>query len=68
MDTAISVPEDALARASKRAAELQMTPTEFISAALSHYLAYQDSLHLTHDVDAILIPIDSDPAFVSTAA
>ena len=60
MDTAISVPEDALARAQKRAAELRMTPTEFISAALSHYLAYQDSLHLTHDVDEILIRFETD--------
>jgi hypothetical protein len=59
MDTAISISDDALARANKRAAELRMTPTEFISAALAHYLAYQDSLHLTHDVDEILIRFDA---------
>ena len=51
---AISVPADAFERAAKRAAELSMTPAEFVAAALSHYLAYQDSLHLTHDIDEIL--------------
>ncbi len=55
---AISVPADALERASKRAAELQMTPAEFVAAALSHYLAYQDSLHLTHDIDEMLTAFD----------
>ena len=68
METAISVPPEALARASKRAAELRITPAEFIATALAHYLAYQDSLHLTHDIDEILARFDNPNDTVVDAA
>ena len=62
METAITVAPDALARASKRAAELRMSRNDFIALALAHYLAYQDSLHLTHDIDEMLSRFDSTQA------
>ncbi len=69
MEAAIPVPLDALARANKRAAELRMTPTEFVAAALAHYLAYQDSLNLTHDINEILASIgQADEPITGTAA
>jgi hypothetical protein len=68
METGIYVPREALARASKRAAELRMSPTEFVAKALTHYLAYQDSLNLTHDIDEILAPIDSQQDTITSTA
>ena len=67
METGIYVPREALVRASKRAAELRMSPTEFVAKALAHYLAYQDSLHLTHDIDEIS-PRSRRRESISTAA
>ena len=62
METAITVAPEALERASKRAAELQMSRDDFIALALVHYLAYQDSLHLTHDIDEMLSRFDASQA------
>jgi len=59
MDTAdITIPADALARASERAAELRISPADFVAAALAHYLAYQDSLYLARDMDRMLTQFD----------
>ncbi len=65
METGIYVPREALQRVSKRAAELRISPTEFVAQAVTHYLAYQDSLHLTHDIDEILTPADLDASATS---
>jgi hypothetical protein len=54
METPISLPRQVLIRTTDRAAELSITPDEFVALALAHYLAYQDSLHLTQDLDKIL--------------
>jgi hypothetical protein len=54
METPISLTRQVLIRTTERAAELSITPDEFVELALSHYLAYQDSLHLTQDLDKIL--------------
>ena len=58
MESGVYVPREALQRVSKRAAELGVSPDEFVAQAVTYYLAYQDSLHLTHDIDEILTPAD----------
>lgn len=45
-----------------------MSPTEFVATALAHYLAYQDTLHLAHDIDELLAPIEGPGSMITTAA
>lgn len=54
METAITLPDDTVARSTKRAAELHIAPNDLIAAAVAHYLAYLDSLSLTRDMDQLL--------------
>lgn len=58
METAISVPDDTYEQASRRAAALGMSRSEFVARAARHYLAELDATSLTRQVDAVLERLD----------
>jgi hypothetical protein len=65
MRTSISLPDDAVARAQKRAAELRLSPDQFFAVAVAHYLGYLDSISLARDIDEILSRADPDDPAVN---
>ena len=65
MKTAISLPDDTFDRASRRAAELGMSRSEFFATAARRYLDQLDAESLTVQVDAALAALpDADASSV----
>jgi metal-responsive CopG/Arc/MetJ family transcriptional regulator len=61
MKTAISVPDDTYERASKRAADLGMSRSEFFSRAAARYLDELDRESVTQQIDLAVSALgDSD--------
>jgi metal-responsive CopG/Arc/MetJ family transcriptional regulator len=54
MKTAISVPDDTFDRASRRAADLGMSRSEFFARAAEHYLDALDAQSLTQQINDAL--------------
>ena len=54
MKTAISVPDDTFDRASRRAADLGMSRSEFFALAAQRYLDELDAESVTRQIDAAL--------------
>lgn len=54
MKTAISVPDDTFERAERRAAQLQMSRSEFFTTAARRYLDELDTASVTGQIDAVL--------------
>lgn len=59
MKTAISLPDETFDRASKRAAELGMSRSEFFARAAQRYLDELDAEALTDQIDAALEVTDA---------
>lgn len=60
MKTAISLPDDVFARASRRANELGMSRSEFFARAAGSYLDELDATSVTEQIDAALAGIGKD--------
>ena len=60
MKTAISVPDETFHRASKRAAELGMSRSEFFARAAQQYLDRLDATSLTEQIDRALAMAGDD--------
>ncbi|WP_106536658.1 antitoxin [Haloactinopolyspora alba] len=60
MKTAISVPDETFNRASKRAAELGMSRSEFFTHAAQQYLEHLDASVITEQIDRTLGLVDDD--------
>jgi len=56
--TAISIPDDTFARATRRAQELGMSRSAFFSRAAGHYLDSLDAESTTRQIDAALTTLD----------
>ncbi|BBZ49173.1 ribbon-helix-helix protein, CopG family [Mycobacterium heidelbergense] len=54
MKTAISVPDETFDRASRRAADLGMSRSEFFARAAEHYLDELDARSLSRQIDSAL--------------
>jgi hypothetical protein len=64
MKTAISVPDDTYERASKRAADLGMSRSEFFSRAAARYLDELDRESVTQQIDLAVSALgDSEAVF-----
>lgn len=59
MKTAISMPDETFDRASRRAADLGMSRSEFFTRAAEHYLESLDAESLTDQIDTALEHIDA---------
>jgi predicted DNA-binding protein len=69
MKTAISVPDETFARASRQAAELGISRSEFFSRAVIRYLDELESESLTSQVNlALQVTGDDDSAAAAVAA
>ena len=70
MKTAISVPDDTFDRASRRAADLGMSRSEFFTRAAQRYLDELDAESVTRQIDAALERLGSvdDSAAAAVAA
>jgi metal-responsive CopG/Arc/MetJ family transcriptional regulator len=69
MKTAISVPDETFARASRQAAELGISRSEFFSRAVIRYLDELESESLTSQVNlALQVTGDDDSAVAAVAA
>ena len=70
MKTAISVPDDTFDRASRRAADLGVSRSEFFARAAQRYLDQLDAASVTRDIDDALEQLavldDSAVAAVAT--
>ncbi len=67
MKTAISVPDDTFDQASKRAAELGISRSEFFSRAARRYLDELASRSLTGQVNDALLAAGSDDSAAAAA-
>lgn len=65
--TAISVPDDTFDRASKRAAELGMSRSEFFTQAAQRYLKQLDASSVTAQIDHALAAAGDDDSAVAAA-
>ncbi len=68
MKTAISVPDDTFEQASKQAAELGISRSEFFARAARRYLDELASRSLTEQVNDALQAADSDDSGAAAAA
>lgn len=68
MKTAISLPDATFERATRRAAELGMSRSEFFARAAEQYLRQLDDASLTAQIDAVLDRGDDDSAGAAVAA
>lgn len=67
--TAISVPDETFSRASKRAAELGMSRSEFFTRAAQEYLERLDAASVTEQIDgALAVAGDDDSSSAAAAA
>jgi metal-responsive CopG/Arc/MetJ family transcriptional regulator len=60
MKTAISLPDDTYAQATRRAAELGISRSEFFARAARRYLDELSSQSLTQQIDEALKAVDDD--------
>lgn len=60
MKTAISLPDDTYALATRRAAQMGVSRSAFFAAAAVHYLEELDRMSLTHRIDAAVSAIGLD--------
>jgi metal-responsive CopG/Arc/MetJ family transcriptional regulator len=69
MKTAISVPDETFDRASKRAAELGMSRSEFFTRAARRYLEQLDAASMTKQIDrALALAGDDDTSGAAVQA
>ncbi|HET9973895.1 MAG TPA: ribbon-helix-helix protein, CopG family [Streptosporangiaceae bacterium] len=68
MKTAISVPDDTYEQASRRAAELGISRSEFFARAARRYLDELASKSLTSQIDEALRAVDDDSNAAAAAA
>lgn len=69
MKTAISVPDETFTRASKRAAELGMSRSEFFTRAAQQYLERLDAASVTEQIDrALAVAGEDDSSSVAVRA
>lgn len=67
--TAISVPDETFEKATRRAASLGMSRSEFFTRAARHYLEQLDAESLTRQIDAaVALAEDDDAAEAAVAA
>jgi metal-responsive CopG/Arc/MetJ family transcriptional regulator len=66
--TAISLPDDTYEQASRRAAELGISRSEFFARAARRYLDELASQSLTHQIDEALQAVGDDSNAAATAA
>jgi metal-responsive CopG/Arc/MetJ family transcriptional regulator len=67
--TAISVPDETFNRASKRAAELGMSRSEFFTRAAQQYLEHLDAASVTTQIDrALTVTGDDDSSSAAATA
>lgn len=60
MKTAISLPDDAYERVTRRAKELGISRSEFFVLAADNYLEELDAQSVTSDIDAALESLDGE--------
>lgn len=65
MKTAISVPDETFNRASKRAAELGMSRSEFFTRAAQRYLDQLDAASVTRQIDWALAQAGDDDSSIA---
>jgi len=68
MKTAISIPDETFARASRQAAALGMSRSEFFTRAAQRYLDQLDEQTLTRQIDAALDLIGEDDSNAAAVA
>jgi len=68
MKTAISIPDETFARASRQAAALGMSRSEFFTRAAQRYLDQLDEQGLTRQIDAALDLIGEDDSNAAAVA
>jgi len=68
MKTAISLPDETFERATRRAAELGMSRSEFFARAAERYLRQLDDASLTARIDRVLDRSDDDSDEMAAAA
>ncbi len=68
MKTAISVPDDTFAAATKRAQQLGMSRSEFFAVAARRYLEDLDRESITEQINDAIELVDSDEASRAAAA
>jgi len=68
MKTAISIPDETFARASRQAAALGMSRSEFFTRAAQRYLDQLDEQTLTRQIDAALDLIGEDDSSAAAVA
>src|SRR5579863_295403 len=68
MKTAISLPDDTYAQATRRAAELGISRSEFFARAARRYLDELASQSLTQQIDEALQAADDDDSNAAAAA
>lgn len=68
MKTAISVPDDIYEQASKQAAELGISRSEFFARAARRYLEELASQSLTEQINEALEAVDDDDSNAAAAA
>jgi hypothetical protein len=66
--TAISLPDDTYTQATRRAAELGISRSEFFARAARRYLDELASQSLTQQIDEALQAVDDDSNAAATAA
>ncbi|MGH3942730.1 MAG: ribbon-helix-helix domain-containing protein [Pseudonocardiaceae bacterium] len=68
MKTAISVPDETFELATRRAAALGMSRSEFFTRAVQRYLAHLDVESLTQQIDAVVALIGADDSAEAAVA
>lgn len=62
MKTAISVPDETFQRATRQAAALGMSRSEFFTRSVQHYLSEIESDSVTREIDEVVGRVEDDSA------